>query len=93
MQAPVFYNRKVVDYLCLFDPNTGFPEFDMCLKIWEKFPVCHLKKPILYAQSKKPSMMQEYDLDRIIFDSKVRSSKLYMNAGPNQYPQEILNPI
>ena len=93
MQAPVFYNRKIVDFLLAFDCNTEFPEFDMTLKIWERFPVYHLNMPLIYAKSKVPYISHIYELERLVYQSKVRSSKYFYHAGPNLFPDSLLEPI
>ena len=91
IRPPVFYNRKLVDYLLLFDFNTSFPEYDMILKIWERFPVFSLDAPLLYTKLRVPP--PNTDLDTVIYNSRVRGRKMFFTAGVNLYPAGLLDPI
>jgi hypothetical protein len=94
VQSPIFYNRKVVDYLRKFNVDTSFPEYDMSLKIWERFPIFHLNIPLLTTlQRRRPSVEFSQDLDNLIAESKLRYSRYYFNAGPNLFPDNLLEPL
>jgi hypothetical protein len=90
VRKPIFYNRKIVDYLLRFDNNSFMPEYDMTLKIWEKFPI--VRYPVPMIVTKRTSVTDE-DLDKVIYDHKIRVSKRFMFTGPNQYPFGLLDPI
>ena len=94
VRSPVFYNRRIYDYLLGFDPNLYLAEYDLILKMWEKFPIIRLQQPLLYSHSQSPfTEDEEENLSLILYNAKVRSTKLFMNAGVNIYPQSILQPI
>ena len=94
IRRPVFYNRKVADYLKLFDVQTTFPEFDLNLRMWELFPCICYQTPTIATKTKTnfhPTAID--DLNSIIYESKKRSSKYFYNAGPNLYPDSLLEPL
>ena len=94
IRPPVFYNRKIYDYLLGFDPNLYLPEYDMILKMWEKFPIIRMPIPILYSHSQPQFTEDEEDnLNLILYNAKIRASKMFMTSGVNIYPNVILNPI
>jgi hypothetical protein len=94
MRSPIFYNRKIVDYLLRFDNNTYYPEYDMCLKIWQRFECHQFKTPLTNKKFQKlfnPEYLQ--DLETLIYNSKVRGTKEFYYAYPAMYPAGLLDPI
>lgn len=91
MRDPIFYNRKMVDYYQGFDSHIAFPEFDLILKIWEKFPVIHCPTPMISTKIK--TQQNTSDLETVIYDSKVRYTKRFYITSPSQYPDSLLEPI
>lgn len=94
IQSPIFYNRKIVDYLRKFKTDTNFPEYDMSLKIWERFPVFHLDIPLLNTlQRRRPSVELSQDLENLVRESKIRYTQYWNHAGPNLFPDNLLEPL
>lgn len=94
MRSPIFYNRKIVEYLLRFDHNTYYPEFDMCLKIWQRFEVTYFPTP-LTNKAHKNLYNPEYlhDLETLIYNSKVRGTKQFFYAYASMYPDGLLDPV
>jgi glycosyltransferase involved in cell wall biosynthesis len=94
MRSPIFYNRKVYDYLQRFDNSTYYPEYDMCLKIWQRFE-CHYYPTPLTNKAFRILYNSEYlsDLETLVYNAKVRASKNYYYAYPAMYPHGLLDPI
>ena len=94
MRPPLFYNRKMVNYLQFFDNNTYYPEYDMSLKIWERFPVIHFSTPTI-STGKRQYFNPEHlsDLETVIYNAKVRGTKQFYYAYPAMYPFGLMEPI
>ena len=94
MRSPIFYSRKIVDYLNLFDNNTYYPEYDLCLKIWQRFE-CHYYPTPITNKAFKKLYNPEYilDLEDVIYKAKVRDTKRFYYAYPAMYPNGLLEPI
>lgn len=92
LDDPVFFNRKIVDYLLMFDPNLRDPIYDMILKIWEQFEVRHSDIPLTYSVHKT---FAPNDLDLIECAASIRGSKKFYHTGPNDclYPANLLDPL
>ena len=91
VRKPVFYNRKIVDYLQLFDINSPLPEFDLILKIWERFPVVRFPKALLNVRN-QVSGCQE-DVNKVLYDAQIRHTKQFYYAYPSMYPEGLLDPL
>ena len=91
IRKPIFYNRKVVNWWQYFDTSLQSVEYDMSLKIWERFPIHYLPTPLLNTKSNNPP--DNNDIFLIQYNAAIRHTKQYYYAYPNMYNDDLIKPI